>query len=77
MTGAPPRFRLSSSISMPAFIALGLRCMYRIVVLRSECRAISWMVRAGTPAIARCEQNVWRYTCSRPVFGSPAFASAR
>jgi hypothetical protein len=40
--------------------AAGLRCMYLNVVARSLCPASSWMARAGTPRIARCEQNVWR-----------------
>src|SRR5271165_4552753 len=35
------------------------------------------MVRAGTPAIAACEQKEWRSTWSFPVTGRPALRSAR
>lgn len=54
--GAFPAGR--SRIRIATSIAAGLRCTYRWVVVRSASPAHSWIDLAGTPFIARCEQNV-------------------
>jgi hypothetical protein len=45
-------WRRAASLAMPSSFASFTKCMLRCVVPMSACRASSWMVRAGTPAIA-------------------------
>jgi hypothetical protein len=48
------------------------RCMYRIVIVRLEWPASSWIAFAGAPRIAKCEQNECRNLCIAPKTVRPA-----